>query len=307
MHSQSECSGRGVCERASGICSCFTGYEGSACERFACPNGCSGHGKCRKLSELPEVQRAGYASWEVNRMQVCQCDGGYTGADCSERVCPTGDDPETTCWQNTVLGVSAIQRQVQTLSVSFVDPTGTAAVDLGTDELALIYQGYGGNNFTTPRIENVWDAATAAGAIARALKALPEYAVTAVDGELEVPAGIMAAIEMGCAEAGIEVMTLWARVPHYVASMPYPIASAALIDAVAAVAGLTVSSAELRAKAEETRQRVDDLVENNPDHESMVHNLESQADDVEPPAEVDIPSGDELAEELERFLRDQQN
>jgi hypothetical protein len=185
MHSQSECSGRGVCERASGICSCFTGYEGSACERFACPNGCSGHGKCRKLSELPEVQRAGYASWEVNRMQVCQCDGGYTGADCSERVCPTGDDPETTCWQNTVLGVSAIQRQVQTLSVSFVDPTGTAAVDLGTDELALIYQGYGGNNFTTPRIENVWDAATAAGAIARALKALPEYAVTAVDVALD--------------------------------------------------------------------------------------------------------------------------
>jgi len=133
------------------------------------------------------------------------------------------------------------------------------------------------------------------------------HAVTAVDGELEVPAGIMAAIEMGCAEAGIEVMTLWARVPHYVASMPYPIASAALIDAVAAVAGLTVSSAELRAKAEETRQRVDDLVENNPDHESMVHNLESQADEVEPPVEVDIPSGDELAEELERFLRDQQN
>ncbi|MEI6736571.1 MAG: PAC2 family protein, partial [Actinomycetes bacterium] len=52
---------------------------------------------------------------------------------------------------------------------------------------------------------------------------------------------------------------------------------------------------------------VADLVENNPDHESMVHNLESQADEVEPPAEVDIPSGDELAEELERFLRDQQN
>jgi hypothetical protein len=39
----------------------------------------------------------------------------------------------------------------------------------------------------------------------------------------------------------------------------------------------------------------------------MVHNLESQADEVEPPVEVDIPSGDELAEELERFLRDQQN
>ena len=88
--------------------------------------------------------------------------------------------------------------------------------------------------------------------------------------------------------------------------MPYPIASAALIDAVAAVAGLTVSSVELRSKAEETRQRVDDLVENNPEHETMVHNLESQADEIEPPVADELPSGDELAEELERFLRDQE-
>lgn len=198
MHSQSECSGRGVCERSTGICSCFTGYEGSACERVECPNACSGHGKCRKLAELPAVQAAGYASWEVNRMQVCQCDGGYTGADCSERVCPTGDDPETTCWQNTVLGVSAIQRQVQTLSLSFVDPTGTAAVDTATDEFALVFQGYGGRNFTTPRIENVWDAAAAPGAISNALRALPEYAVTdvsvALDSSAAPPAGSTAAL-----------------------------------------------------------------------------------------------------------------
>ena len=131
--------------------------------------------------------------------------------------------------------------------------------------------------------------------------------VTAVEGEIEVPAGIMAAVELGCAEASIDVITLWARVPHYVASMPYPTASAALIDALAAVAGLTVSSAELRSKADETRQRVDELVENNPEHESMVHNLESQADETEGTSlGAEIPSGDELAEELERFLRGEQ-
>jgi predicted ATP-grasp superfamily ATP-dependent carboligase len=132
-------------------------------------------------------------------------------------------------------------------------------------------------------------------------------AVTAVDGELEVPAGIMAAIEMGCAEAGIDVITLWARVPHYVASMPYPLASAALVDAVAAVSGLTVSSVELRARAEEARQRIDDLVTNNPDHESMVHSLESQADEEEPELDEPLPTGEELAEELERFLRGEES
>lgn len=133
------------------------------------------------------------------------------------------------------------------------------------------------------------------------------HAVTAVEGEIEVPAGIMAAIEMGCAEASVDVITLWARVPHYVASMPYPIASAALVDALAAVAGLTVSSADLKSRADETRQRVDDLVENNPDHESMVHALEAQADESEGTSlGEEIPTGEELAEELERFLRGEQ-
>jgi len=51
-----------------------------------------------------------------------------------------------------------------------------------------------------------------------------------VSGELEVPAGISSALELGFAEVDMEIVTLWARVPHYVASMPYPQASAALID-----------------------------------------------------------------------------
>ena len=129
------------------------------------------------------------------------------------------------------------------------------------------------------------------------------HALTAVDGEIEVPAGIMAAIELGCADAGIEVITLWARVPHYVASFPYPMASAALIDALAAVAGLTVSSTELRARDADAQQRIDDLISNNPDHESMVQSLETQHDREEPLIDEPIPTGDELAAELERFLR----
>ena len=123
-------------------------------------------------------------------------------------------------------------------------------------------------------------------------------------GEIEVPAGIMSAVEMGCAENDVDCVTLWARVPHYVASMPYPQASAALLDAVAAAGGLTISSAPLRDAADDARRRVDELVTNNPDHESMVADLEQHVDDDEPTSlGVEIPTGDELAEELERFLR----
>jgi len=125
-----------------------------------------------------------------------------------------------------------------------------------------------------------------------------------VSGELEVPAGISSALELGFAEVDTDVVTLWARVPHYVASMPYPQAAAALIEGLARIGGLTLDSSELRASADEARQRVDELVMNNPDHATMVESLEEAADESEGTSlGDDLPSGDELAAELERFLR----
>jgi proteasome assembly chaperone (PAC2) family protein len=128
--------------------------------------------------------------------------------------------------------------------------------------------------------------------------------VGSVSGELEVPAGIGTALELGFAEVDIDIITLWARVPHYVASMPYPQAAAALIDGLARMSGLTLDAGHLRAAADEARQRVDDLVTNNPEHATMVERLEAAADETEGTSlGQEVPSGDELAAELERFLR----
>lgn len=125
-----------------------------------------------------------------------------------------------------------------------------------------------------------------------------------VTGELEVPAGISAALELGFAEVDMDIVTLWARVPHYVASMSYPQAAAALIDGLARIAGLTLDASQLRTSAEEARQRVDNLIVNNPDHTSMVEELEEAADETEGTSlGEELPSGEELAAELERFLR----
>ncbi|MHB1208207.1 MAG: proteasome assembly chaperone family protein [Acidimicrobiales bacterium] len=132
--------------------------------------------------------------------------------------------------------------------------------------------------------------------------------VGTVSGELEVPAGISAALELGFSEVDMDVVTLWARVPHYVASMSYPQAAAALIDGLARIAGLTLDASQLRASAEEARQRVDNLIINNPDHTSMVEELEEAADETEGTSlGEELPSGDELAAELERFLRGESN
>jgi proteasome assembly chaperone (PAC2) family protein len=133
-------------------------------------------------------------------------------------------------------------------------------------------------------------------------------AIGSVTGELEVPAGINSALELGFADVDIDVITLWSRVPHYVASMPYPQASAALIDGLARMGGLTLDAGALRLSADEARTRVDDLVRNNPDHATMIEQLEQVADEDEGNSLGDeLPSGDELAAELERFLRGEAN
>lgn len=136
----------------------------------------------------------------------------------------------------------------------------------------------------------------------------PELAgqVGFVSGTIDVPAGIHAALEQAHAEVGIPVVGLWARVPHYAAAMPYPAASAALVDALALVSGLSFSSDELAAAGAAANQRVDQLIANSDEHRQLVRQLEAQIDVVEPqPGLGNLPSGDELAAELERFLRDQ--
>ena len=127
-----------------------------------------------------------------------------------------------------------------------------------------------------------------------------------VSGTIEVPAGIQAALEQAFTEADIPSIGLWARVPHYAAAMPYPAASAALVDALAVVSGLSFSSDELNTAGVITNQRVDQLIANSDEHRQMVSQLEQQIDAAEPQPDMSaLPSGDELAAELERFLRDQ--
>ena len=130
--------------------------------------------------------------------------------------------------------------------------------------------------------------------------------VGTVHGTLEVPAGVQAALEVSLGRADIPVIGLWARVPHYVSAMPYPEASAALIEGLCAVTGLVLDNAALRTAGEASRRQVDELIGANPEHLDMVHRLEAALDSEEPQPfgiDGDVPSGDEIAAELEQFLR----
>jgi predicted ATP-grasp superfamily ATP-dependent carboligase len=137
--------------------------------------------------------------------------------------------------------------------------------------------------------------------------------VGVVSGTVDVPAGVLAAIERELAPAGVPTVGIWARVPHYAASMPYPPASVQLLEGLTAMAGIRVEVPELVEAAEATRQHLDELTANSVQHMALVRQLEAQLDEeVEGEAGQakateagwgNLPSGDELAAEVERFLR----
>jgi predicted ATP-grasp superfamily ATP-dependent carboligase len=126
-----------------------------------------------------------------------------------------------------------------------------------------------------------------------------------VQGELEVPAGVLSALELAFGDAGVPAISLWARVPHYVAGMPFPEASAALVEGLASMAGLSLDSSTLRHAADSSRRQVDQLIADNDEHQAMVRKLEENIDASEGNAMgVDeVPTGEEIAAELEKFLR----
>ena len=126
-------------------------------------------------------------------------------------------------------------------------------------------------------------------------------------GEQEVPAGMEGVLERTFAGAGVPAIGLWAPVPYYAGAMPYPAASLALLESLASVAGLDLDLDALREASETVRTRIDGLVAANPQFAELVERLEVQAS-AQPGVTGgfgDLPTGDELAAEFERFLREQ--
>jgi len=127
-----------------------------------------------------------------------------------------------------------------------------------------------------------------------------------IPATLDVPAGAQASLEYAFGQAGIPAVGLWARVPHYAAAMPYPAAAAALLDELAKLTEIEVETQALRAAATTTHAQIDQLIAASEDHVALVRQLEAQHDGEQGMSATmfgDIPSGDEIAAELERFLR----
>ena len=132
------------------------------------------------------------------------------------------------------------------------------------------------------------------------------HRIGSVGGRVDVPAGVHAAIERHSADEGLPATGLWAQVPHYAAGMPYPDGALALIEGLRTYGGLHFPLGSLVEDSRSTRTRLDELVSNSDEHIAMVRQLEQQADALGDTGNEPLPTGDDLAAELEQFLRDQE-
>merc|ERR1712178_578724 len=187
-HDYAECSGQGECDRKTGECKCNDGFTGDGCRYSACPNDCNGHGTCEFITELADgtataaagrthIQYSEFVDqdrtldgWDSKKARGCKCDPYYSGADCSVRMCPKGNDPLTKTTALSAqsrnyyadikdLGVAELEKpEIQTVFITPPDrhittpPTAASADDTYTaigGHFTLTYTDMYGQSWTT--------------------------------------------------------------------------------------------------------------------------------------------------------------
>jgi proteasome assembly chaperone (PAC2) family protein len=120
----------------------------------------------------------------------------------------------------------------------------------------------------------------------------------------EGPTGITGVLHRYCASKNLPSVSFWASVPHYLPSVPSAPAALALIQSLSNLLGTSFDTAHLESSSEDYQRQVSVAVAQDSDLASYVRTLEERYDAQTESGERNLPSGDELAKELERFLRE---
>jgi hypothetical protein len=131
-------------------------------------------------------------------------------------------------------------------------------------------------------------------------------------GKIRIPASAQALLELRLGEWGHDAMGFVAHIPHYVAQLDYPLASATMLESVEVVTGLEWDVEPLRKAGEARMVDIAAQIEDSAEVRDVVHGLEQQYDAFHRPSqddsalplaeEKDLPTGEELGAEFERFL-----
>ena len=120
----------------------------------------------------------------------------------------------------------------------------------------------------------------------------------------EGPTGIVGILLDACRQAELPAVSLWAAVPHYVSLAPSPRAALALCRRLGELLGTDIDVAELEQAAQEYAEQVTEAVASDAETAAYVEELERRVDLME--AAEELPSGESLAAELTRFLRERE-
>ena len=124
------------------------------------------------------------------------------------------------------------------------------------------------------------------------------------ESRYEGPTGIVGVLHDACRQADIPSASLWVAVPHYVSLTPSPRAAVALCERLGGLIGLDVDVSELEEAAQSYEEQVSEAVASDEETAAYVDELEQRVDSMED--STDLPSGDALAAELTRFLRERE-
>jgi len=118
----------------------------------------------------------------------------------------------------------------------------------------------------------------------------------------EGPTGIIGVLHDACTRVSMPSASLWAAVPHYISAAPNPKAALALIRKLEGLVGVAVDASDLEGAAADYERQVNAAIQHDPDIQAFVEKLEAAAGDEESDS-FDLPSGDSIARDLQRFLR----
>lgn len=167
-HEVRECSDGGICDRNTGKCRCFDGFDGTACQRMGCKDKCSGHGNCVSMRRAAKMTNAFPLSpatsyegreqsttWDSDQMHGCICESSWAvglgsgerqlaewyGPACSLRRCPSGNDPlsvsnDENCYNKRENGAKTAEddREIQEITTSSTTGPlgGTYSLSMGS-------------------------------------------------------------------------------------------------------------------------------------------------------------------------------
>jgi proteasome assembly chaperone (PAC2) family protein len=125
----------------------------------------------------------------------------------------------------------------------------------------------------------------------------------------EGPTGIVGILNDACRREGIPTVSLRANVPHYLSDIPNPKAMYALVRRVLGVLDHPIDLHDVETAVRDFETKVAEVIANNPTMASYIRQLEEresdEGEDAPPRRESELPSGDQLVQELEQFLRQQ--